>query len=196
MSIASKLAKSIKSVEGILENLDSVDDGCCLESLQQSSSKDELQTLAQMAYGMACSLNRISSIISKSQNATILANAKLDTELYHVKLIKEQHVISSAQICESLAITRQALHKAVKTKRIFALRLANKNYYPSFFVSTEMPRSQIEKVSVALGNLNGLSKWLYLTQPSYSLGGITPLDALKKGKFEEVLRLASAFADL
>jgi hypothetical protein len=45
-----------------------------------------------------------------------------------------------------------------------------------------------------LGKLPGWSKWQFFTTRKGSLGGATPLDALKRGQFDDVEAAAEAFA--
>ena len=65
----------------------------------------------------------------------------------------------------------------------------------AFYTDSSLDRQQLESVSRELGTLPGWSKWQFFTQPKASLGGDTPLKALKDGRFAEARRAAIGFAD-
>lgn len=67
--------------------------------------------------------------------------------------------------------------------------------YPSFYLDSRVDRRKLERVSKALGALPGWEKWRFFTTPKGSLAGLTPLDALKNGKYAEVLTAAAGFAE-
>lgn len=100
-------------------------------------------------------------------------------------------LLTSAQICERLGISRQALSKAVKDQRLFWIDgPGGAQWYPGFYGTSTANRKQIEKVSVALGDLPGDAKWQFFTTPKHSLQGQTPLAALEAGGLERVMRTA------
>jgi hypothetical protein len=100
-------------------------------------------------------------------------------------------LLSSAQIRARLGITRQALSKAVSERRMFWVG-GNKGaqWYPSFFADDMTDRRMLEQVSVALGDLPGAVKWQFFTTPKHSLDGRTPVDAVRAGALDRVLRTA------
>lgn len=68
-------------------------------------------------------------------------------------------------------------------------------YAPAFFLDPALSPKALEGITGLLGNLPGWSKFQFLTARNASLGGATPLDALKEGKQELVERAARAFAE-
>ena len=46
-----------------------------------------------------------------------------------------------------------------------------------------------------LANLDGFTRWLFFTTKKGSLGGATPLDALRMRRFAAVKRTAEAFVE-
>jgi hypothetical protein len=110
------------------------------------------------------------------------------------KLVETEEVLPSGDITTALGVSRQALSKAVRANRLFALELGGERYYPAFFADPHLERRQLEAVSHILGDLAGWEKWQFFTTPKGSLGGVSPLDALKKGKYAEVRRAAEGFA--
>lgn len=63
-------------------------------------------------------------------------------------------------------------------------------WYPSFFADEAIGRRDLERVSQALGALPGAIKWQFFTTPKHSLDGRTPVDAIKDGNADTVVRTA------
>jgi hypothetical protein len=105
-------------------------------------------------------------------------------------------LLSSTDMAERLPMTKQGLSHALKARRIFTLRdEKGRQVYPAFFADRSLDRKQLEHVSKALGDLPGAAKWDFFMSPRLSLGKKTPLQALKKGKFDAVMTAANTFAD-
>ena len=95
-----------------------------------------------------------------------------------------------------LQIPPQALSGAVRAKRFYALRgPGDVVVYPAFFADPSPARLSIERVCRALGSLPGATKHFFLTSARFTLGGLTPLQALAKGKEAKVLAMAEAFEE-
>lgn len=105
-------------------------------------------------------------------------------------------LLTPAQLQQRLAISRQAISKAVKEQRMFYLDgPSGENWYPAFFADTAIARRTLEQVCKALGPLPGASKWQFFTTPKVSLAGRTPLAALAEGDSEAVLQAARGFLE-
>ena len=94
-----------------------------------------------------------------------------------------------------LNISRQALSKAVKAQRLFAVEAGGERLYPAFFGDADLDRRQLERVAKELGELPGWQKWEFFTTPKASLGGLTPVEALKRGRYTETRRAAIGFLE-
>jgi hypothetical protein len=112
--------------------------------------------------------------------------------VYRQSLVAEKKLLSSGDMQQALAVTRQALSAAIKASRIFTVEVDGKTYYPAFFADGDVDRAVLEKISRMLGNMPGWMKWDFFTASRGSLGDVTPLDALCKGKVSEVERIAQA----
>ncbi len=113
-----------------------------------------------------------------------------------VRLEQQGELLSSQALADQIGVTRQAIIKAVKELRMFALDgIAGQKLYPAFFADPRLDRSQLSKVSKELGQLAGASKWQFFTNPRISLNGASPITALRKGKFAEVIAAATAFKE-
>lgn len=109
-------------------------------------------------------------------------------------LVDSGKLLPAAKVWEVLAVTRQALNKAVASGRIFTVDVGAAQYYPAFYLTGDVDRKTLAKVTQLLGSLPGWSKWQFFPTPKASLGNITPLKALSRGKVEQVAKAAAAFA--
>lgn len=132
----------------------------------------------------------------KVDTADFMADLARQEEARRAADIAAGRLISGAQMRERLQISAQALSAALKKGRIFALLGPSGEYlYPAFFADQKHDRRILERVSQALGELPGASKWDFFTTPRLSLGGKTTLAALEKGKVDPVMDAARAFRD-
>lgn len=111
------------------------------------------------------------------------------------QLVRQGALIPSAEFAASLGVTRQALSKAIAAGRLFYVEIGGDRYFPTFFADLTYDRHQLEQVSKCLGELAGASKLQFFTTKKASLGGLTPLQALAKGKYSVVLNAAAGFAE-
>lgn len=101
-------------------------------------------------------------------------------------------LLSSAQICAQLGITRQALSDNVSKGRMFKIDgPSGIKLYPVFYADPDLHRSDLYAVTKELGSIPGSSKWYFFTRPKLSLGKRTPIEALKVGELDQVLATAA-----
>jgi hypothetical protein len=110
-------------------------------------------------------------------------------------LVSNGALLSASEFRTALDVSRQALSKAVNDGRIFTVDVRATQYYPAFFVSPDIDRKTLAKVTKQLGTIPGWSKWQFFTTRKGSLGGSTPLEALKRGDVKAVTAAANAFAE-
>lgn len=95
------------------------------------------------------------------------------------KLAKEGRLLEPAEFMGRAGVTRQAIHQRLKTGSLFTVDGPNGvTYYPAFFVDESLDRRTVARVSRALKELPGASKWAFFTNPRRSLGGLTPLEVI------------------
>jgi hypothetical protein len=144
---------------------------------------------------ISATFGRIASLLAARQSGRLLADLKERSLEARRGLVARKELLPSGAVTDALGITRQALNKALRANRIFAVEVNGENYYPAFYADARLDRRKVEKVARTLGDLGGWSKWQFFSSPKGSLGGLAPLDALRKGKLSEVLRAASGFAE-
>jgi hypothetical protein len=111
------------------------------------------------------------------------------------ELAAAREVVTAKALSDRLQVSPQALSKATRLNRMFTVEVDGERLYPAFFADPDLDRQQLETVAKELRELPGWSKWQFFTTPKASLGGRTPLDALKTGKLQEVRRAAVGFAE-
>lgn len=114
----------------------------------------------------------------------------------YASLEKKGELVDSRTLAEQMGVTRQAISKAVTEQRMFSMdSVSGKKLYPAFFADPTLNRRQLSKVNKELGQLAGSSKWQFFTTARMSLNGSSPLNALRKGKFSDVIAAATAFRE-
>lgn len=133
---------------------------------------------------------------AKQENAAVMAELRQGSAIALQHRIDNKLLLPPKDFQTALGISRQAINEAVKAKRMFALLgPGGEYYYPAFFADKDLHRRDIEKVSKALGNIPAPSKYFFFTNKSTSLGALSPLGALLKGRVDEVMEAAAAFAE-
>jgi hypothetical protein len=79
--------------------------------------------------------------------------------------------------------------------RVFHIQQDDRRHYPAFFLDPSYRRRDLYQVCRRLKDLPGGSKLQFFAGPKASLGGITPLEALRHGALARVLRAADGFAE-
>lgn len=132
----------------------------------------------------------------QADNDAFMANLRQQASRSRADLLAEGKLLESADLCERLQVSRQAVSKAVAEHRLFSLDGdGGRKLYPAFYGDAALPRRDIERVAQALGPLPGPVKWQFFTTPATSLQGKTPVEAISKGRIEDVLRAAGGFRE-
>lgn len=137
----------------------------------------------------------LAAYAAQGQASEVLEAAQRRGDLLRNQLIAKKELLPSGEFTEALGITRQALNKAVQAGRMFALESGGENFYPAFLIDPALERRRVERVVKTLDTLSSWEKWLFFTSPKTSLGRRTPIEAMKRGEYERVLRAAAAQAE-
>ena len=78
---------------------------------------------------------------------------------------------------------------------LLTVEIDGRPYAPAFLLDPTLDPMAVEHIALLLGALSAWSKWQFFTSKNGSLGGDTPLDAIRKGKLDGVNRAAGAFLD-
>lgn len=109
--------------------------------------------------------------------------------------IESKELLSAAELRSALGIPQAEIDDAVVSNRLFSFEApGGEHYYPAFFAAADMERPSLELVAQKLGGLPAASKYHFFLSKWTNLGE-TPLDALKRGRVDEVLQAAAGFVD-
>jgi hypothetical protein len=107
-------------------------------------------------------------------------------------LEEEGGSLTSAEAAELLKVSRQAIDKRRKEGKLLALELGKKGrHYPSW----QFELRGLEKVLAKLTGMDSWQKLNFFLNPNDALGDRTPLQVLKKGQMEEVLKAAAVYGE-
>lgn len=149
-----------------------------------------------ITFGIAAAATRDRPARGKKRAAAVAAaDSERQVQAERRMLVADGKLLPAAQTWAGLGMTRQALSKAVASGRIFTVDVGAAQYYPAFYLAGDIDRKTLGRVTQCLGDLPGWSKWQFFTTPKASLGNVTPLVALSRGKVDEVERAATAFAE-
>lgn len=166
-----------------------------LTILRENAGTSSAAQLAKAFSVLSSTFSRAAALLEARTSDRLMQVAKSQARIVREDLVARKAVVSSGELTAALNISRQALSKAIQANRLFAVSVGNERYYPMFFADPALERRKIERVSQVLGELAGWEKWRFFTTPKGSLGKLTPLNALKKGMYREVLTAATGLAE-
>lgn len=108
----------------------------------------------------------------------------------------EGGVLSVDAVARHLRISRQAVDKRRRAGTLLALPLGRRGFaYPAWQLGPQGTLPGLERVLKALHGHDAWMKSLFLLNPNGELGMVSPLQALREGRLDEILRLAGAFGE-
>ena len=115
-------------------------------------------------------------------------------EAARVQWIKDGLVVPGEQLAQAWGVTRQALAPACARGDLFAVKVGNRLYYASAFLTLD--RESVATVCCALGGLSSSEKLTFWLREHGALAGKSVAAALDAGEpVTKVERLARAWAD-
>lgn len=104
-------------------------------------------------------------------------------------------LIGEAELLKRLNCSAESIATAVTNGALFFVMKGGQRLYPSFFADSAYERRQLAAVIKLLQDLDGFTKWQFFVTGKGSLGGLTPLAALRQGKLRQVKATAEGFAE-
>lgn len=108
---------------------------------------------------------------------------------------RSDQLIGETEFLKRLNCSAKSIAKALADGALFFVTRDGQMLYPSFFANSAYEHRQLVAVSKLLSDLDGFTKWHFFTSGKGSLGGLTPLEALEQGKFQQVKATARGFAE-
>lgn len=165
-----------------------------LQELAESMSEPDLEAAASEAFDsgvLLCALESDSALTVLSHNP--LAEARIrGLRMKQELLSREGGVLGASEVAEILGISRQAVNKRVQAKTLFALQTPRHGM--SFPAWQLVDGDVLPGLSAVLKSLDPtLGPWMtlaFFVEGHVALDGRSPLQALRDGDLEAVLRAA------
>jgi len=123
-----------------------------------------------------------------------LAEAQVRAAETVVRQIESKELLTADEFCDALEVDVNWLDTALDECRAFAITgPGGRSYYPAFYADPGIQREHVERVTRTLALLHPRSQYLFYTTVRTSLGE-TPLDALRAGRLDAVLKTAAMAA--
>ncbi|MBQ0942618.1 hypothetical protein KAK07_04660 [Ideonella sp. 4Y16] len=103
-------------------------------------------------------------------------------------------LVDAVEFAEALGCPVEGIAKLVSAGSVFFVERDGVQLYPTFFADSTLRRRQLRAVVKTLGNWDNFTKWRFFVSGKGSLGGLTPLEALRQGRLLQVMRTAEGFA--
>lgn len=103
-------------------------------------------------------------------------------------------LVGEEEFARSMGWSPGSVAKAVSAGTLFIVKQDGRQLYPSFFADGTLKRRQLIAVTRMLKDLDGFTKWQFFVSGKGSLGGATPLTALREGRLPQVKVTAEGYA--
>ena len=107
----------------------------------------------------------------------------------------DPQLLEEAEFARALDRPPKFIARLVANGTVFSVERDGVRQYPSFFADPTLARRQLSAVVKLLGDLDDFTKWQFFVSGKGSLGGLTPLEALRQGKLRQVKVTAEGFAE-
>ncbi len=170
-----------------------------LSSITKELSSQSVEELTASPTDFELLVNALSaaSISAESSDGDPLIRAKL-RGIEHRKRIIEKlgGILSVEQVSELIGITRQAVDKRRSQNQLIGLTQGKRGYaYPAFQFEDGKTLDGLRDVLNALSGHDPWMQSIFFANGNDRLNGRTPLDALRQGKTEAVVRAAEAYGE-
>lgn len=125
-----------------------------------------------------------------------LAEAKLRGQILRKELLEEEGgVIGPEEVGKLLGITRQSVDKRRKASTLLALELGSRFVYPVWQIEGNKTLNHLEDALAALKDHDAWRKLSFFVHGNVRLGGRSPLQSLRAGEYEDVLKAARTLGE-
>lgn len=122
------------------------------------------------------------------ERATVLV------ERFQREQIQNGNLLPVSAFAERTGRTVADVEADLAERRLFSITFESVAHIPNFLCEPVLQHTGIDVVVTALSDLRGETKWEFFSNPRISLDGLTPIEALRGGRLEAVLRAAAGFA--
>ena len=170
--------------------------GRALRQIRGMSEQQILELALKSALTLDLLLEAVETALVRARNQQTMAAARDRGRLIKESLVKKGELVPADKLADAMRISRQAVHKALTTRRVFAVKAGGRElYYPAFFADASLREAGLDEALAVLHDESGWGKWLFFTTPSGVLAGLTPIEAIRRGMKEKVLVAARGYRD-
>jgi hypothetical protein len=130
-------------------------------------------------------------------SADLLASAKLRGLETKRRVIEQLGgTLTVREVADLLGITRQAVGKRRSLNQLIGLLQGSRSYaYPAFQFERGETLTGLKEISEALSSHDPWAQLLFFAGANDRLNGRTPLEALRTGQLDAVVRVASIYGE-
>lgn len=157
----------------------------------------EEATAAPTDYQVLVEALSASPILSELREAGPLARAKLRGLVGRKRVIEQMGgTLTAEEAADLLGITRQAVDKRRNQQQLIGLTQGRRGYaYPSFQFEDGQTIAGLAEVLQALDVHDSWMQLMFFANGNTRLDGATPLEALRQGKLDSVIRVAEIYGE-
>jgi hypothetical protein len=136
------------------------------------------------------------SVLNSLLKQDPLAEAKLRGQRLRKELLEaEGGVIGPEEVGNLLGIQRQSVDKRRKAGTLLALELGNRFVFPAWQIEGNRTVPHLEDVLAALHDQDEWRKLSFFVNGNVRLDGKSPLEVLRAGEYEDVLKAARSLGE-
>jgi hypothetical protein len=170
-----------------------------LSSITNELSSQSVEELTASPTDFELLVNAVSatSTAAASTDGDPLIRAKLRGIEYRKRIIEKLGgTLSAEQVSELVGISRQAVDRRRSQNQLIGLTQGKRGYaYPAFQFEDGKTLDGLKEVLHALSGHDPWMQSIFFANGNDRLTGRTPLDALRQGKTEAVVRAAEAYGE-
>jgi hypothetical protein len=175
-------ARAIRAVDHLLATLDS---SALVEAASAPTDTEVLLSALQQP-----------SVLNSLLKQDPLAEAKLRGQRMRKELLEaEGGVLGPEEVGNLLGIQRQSVDKRRKAGTLLALELGNRFVFPAWQIEGNRTVPHLEEVLAALNNQDEWRKLSFFVNGNIRLDGKSPLEVMRTGKYEDVLKAARSLGE-
>ncbi len=161
------------------------------------TARIEEATTAASDYLVLLNAMTAPTVLAQLTDKDPLAAAKLrGTERQQALVNSGGGVLSAEETAHLLSISRQAVDKRRRQGQLIGLTQGRRGYaYPVWQFENGRTIEHLEKVLHALRDHDPWMQLIFFLNANDRLNGITPLQALRAGKVEQVIQAAQAYGE-
>ena len=104
------------------------------------------------------------------------------------QLVVNRQFVQIAEFANAMNWAPSAVEIALKKNRLFCIEKEHGQFFPLFYASPDYDLTQLQTLTENLGKIPGESKLYFFTGRKISLNDDSPLQALARGHYDEVLQ--------